>query len=64
VIVENGGYGADYAAPIANLMIERYLSKDRSVPSQKPDMLDRMLKANLTGKTTTVKDSIIIVKPK
>ena len=64
VIVENGGYGADYAAPIANLMIERYLSKDRSIPSQKPDMLDRMLKANLTGKTTTVKDSIIIVKPK
>lgn len=63
VIVENGGFGADYAAPIANLMIERYLAKDRTVPTQKPDMLDRMMKANLTGKTSTVKDSVIIAKP-
>lgn len=48
VIVENGGFGADYAAPIANLIIERYLSEDRSKPSAKPEMLNRMLKANLT----------------
>ena len=64
VSVENGGFGADYAAPIANLMIERYLAKDRSVASQKPEMLSRMLKANLTGKPTTIKDSVIVVKPK
>jgi penicillin-binding protein 2 len=56
VIVENGGFGADYAAPIANLMIERYLSKNRGLPSAKPDMLNRMLKANLIG--TTAKDSL------
>jgi penicillin-binding protein 2 len=56
VIVENGGFGADYAAPIANLMIERYLSKNRGLPSAKPDMLTRMLKANLIG--STAKDSL------
>src|ERR1700752_4653015 len=26
VIVENGGFGADYAAPIASLMVEKYLN--------------------------------------
>ncbi len=56
VIVENGGFGADYAAPIANLMIERYLSTNRDLPPAKPEMLDRMLKANLIG--AAAKDSI------
>jgi hypothetical protein len=37
-------------------MIERYLSKNRGLPSAKPDMLNRMLKANLIG--TTAKDSL------
>lgn len=64
VIVENGGFGADYAAPIANLMIERYLAKDRSVPSQKPEMLARMIKANLTGKPVSSVDSANLNKPK
>jgi penicillin-binding protein 2 len=52
VIIENGGFGASYAAPIANLMIERYLSKDRSQPSSKPEMLKRMLNANLNNPST------------
>jgi penicillin-binding protein 2 len=73
VIVENGGFGADYAAPIANLLIERYLAKDKKQPTQKPEMLKRMLDANLTGakeKETVKKDSASqkpatpLVKPK
>ncbi|MBL7812593.1 MAG: penicillin-binding protein 2 [Bacteroidetes bacterium] len=42
VVVENGGYGATWAAPIANLMIEHYLR--RNEPSKNPGMLERMLK--------------------
>lgn len=49
VIVENGGFGADYAAPVANLLIERYLMKDKTQPTQKPEMLKRMLESNLAG---------------
>ena len=49
VVVENGGAGAAYAAPIACLMIERYLATDKTQPSKKPDMLKRMLEANLAG---------------
>ncbi|MEZ4805357.1 MAG: penicillin-binding protein 2 [Bacteroidia bacterium] len=55
VIIENGGFGASYAAPIANLMIERYLSKDRTLPSSKPEMLKRMLNANLNNTSTPEK---------
>jgi penicillin-binding protein 2 len=50
VVVENGGYGADYAAPIANLMIERYLATDKTKTTRQ-DMLDRMLNSNLVGST-------------
>ena len=62
VIVENGGFGADYAAPIANLMIERYLSNDRKNESKKPEMLKRMMTANLTGKKLSVSDSLLMVQ--
>jgi len=64
VIVENGGFGADYAAPIANLMIERYLSADKTLPSKKPDMQKRMLNANLTGKKISASDSLKAAQPK
>jgi penicillin-binding protein 2 len=40
--VENGGYGATWAAPIANLMIENYLKRDEK--TTRPDLLERMLK--------------------
>lgn len=59
-VVENGGAGAVFAAPIACLMIERYLAKDKTQPSSKPDMLQRMLEANLAGASiyqVAVKDS-------
>ncbi len=42
VIVENGGYGATWAAPISNLMIEHYLNKGKE--TQAPGLLDQMLK--------------------
>lgn len=49
VVVENGGFGNSYAAPIANLLIERYLATDKNAPTKRQDMLDKMLKANLVG---------------
>jgi penicillin-binding protein 2 len=43
VIVENAGFGATWAAPIASLMIEKYLN--RTV--KRKDLEDRMANANL-----------------
>ncbi|MBL7837590.1 MAG: penicillin-binding protein 2 [Bacteroidetes bacterium] len=65
-IVENGGFGADYAAPISNLLIERYLATDKTAPSSKPEMQKRMLTANLTGKKLSASDSLkaLANKPK
>lgn len=40
VIVENAGYGATWAAPIANLMIEKYLNPTEK--SKVPALFDRM----------------------
>jgi penicillin-binding protein 2 len=40
VLVENGGFGATWAAPIANLMIEKYLKP--SVETSKPAMEERL----------------------
>ena len=43
VIVENAGFGSWYAAPIATLMIEKYIT--RTV--KRKDLEDRMINANL-----------------
>jgi penicillin-binding protein 2 len=43
-IVENSGYGATWAAPIASLMIERYLKADTT---ERKYLEERILKANL-----------------
>ena len=40
VIVENAGYGAEWAAPIANLMIEKYLRPKEE--SKAPALFERM----------------------
>lgn len=45
VIVENGGFGATWAAPISNLMIEHYLRKKEE--TQVPHLLERMLKGTI-----------------
>ena len=44
-VVENSGFGNDWAAPIASLMIEQFLNDSISV-ARKP-MQERMEKANL-----------------
>lgn len=45
VVVENGGYGATWAAPIANLMIENYLNRGQK--PKRPDMLERITKGTV-----------------
>ncbi len=42
VIIENGGYGATWAAPISNVMIEHYLTKGKKSEAQY--LIDQMLK--------------------
>jgi len=41
VVVENAGYGAEVAAPIASLLIEKYLTKKISRPALKQKMLEK-----------------------
>lgn len=53
-IVENAGFGATWAAPVATLMIEKYLKRD--TVSSKPEMEERIMKAYLL-KTPKSKDS-------
>jgi penicillin-binding protein 2 len=45
--VENGGFGATYAAPIASLMVEEYLKNGRI---SRPDLEKRMKEANLMSR--------------
>ncbi len=46
VYIENGGFGATYAAPIASLVIEKYLKKEIQSESRKR-VEKRMMEANL-----------------
>jgi penicillin-binding protein 2 len=46
VYVENAGFGATWAAPIASLMLEKYLRKE----VKRPEMEKRILDANLLPK--------------
>lgn len=41
VVIENGGYGATWAAPIASLMIEKYLTDSISRPHFEKKMLEK-----------------------
>ncbi|KAB2917281.1 MAG: penicillin-binding protein 2 [Bacteroidetes bacterium] len=52
VVVENGGFGARWAAPIASLMMEYYLSKH--APTTRPDLQKRMEEGNLINKLPNV----------
>ncbi len=45
VVVENSGFGATYAGPIASLMIEKYLND--TISSKRLHMEERMLNTNL-----------------
>jgi len=48
VYVENSGFGATYAAPVASLMIEKYIKKEIGEASKWKEQ--RMLELNLTGR--------------
>lgn len=48
VVVENGGYGSAYAAPIATLMIEKYLND--TIQAKRLPLEKRMMEANLLNK--------------
>lgn len=50
VFVENAGFGATWAAPIASLMLEQYLTGKHDT---RKALLERMLKGNLTHKNDT-----------
>lgn len=41
ILIENGGFGATWAAPMASLIMERYIKQSKE--TAKPDMLNRML---------------------
>ncbi len=48
VIVENGGYGAAFAAPIASLMVEKYLND--TIQTSRLPLEQRMMDGNLLNK--------------
>lgn len=52
VVVENSGFGATWAGPIATLMIEKYLTDSIS----RPELEKRMLDGDLIHKKLPVKD--------
>ena len=43
IMVENGGWGADWAAPIATLMMEKYLTDSISRPQLEKRMFDGVI---------------------
>ena len=48
VIVENGGFGADYAAPIASLLVEKYLND--TIQTSRLPLEKRMMEGKLLSK--------------
>jgi penicillin-binding protein 2 len=56
VAIENAGFGATWAAPIASLLIEKYL-KD-SISSGRKGMEDKMMNAHLINKYVYTIDSV------
>lgn len=47
VVVEESGYGASWAAPIAHLMIEKYLMPDTMSVSSRPFLEEKLMNSNL-----------------
>jgi penicillin-binding protein 2 len=46
--IENGGFGASYAAPIASLLTEKYLNKE--ISANRKELEKRMKNSNLLHK--------------
>lgn len=65
VVVENAGYGATWAAPIASLMMEKFLKDSIAGPKRKAD-IERISKADLIPTAIKnwyrVRDSITLAK--
>lgn len=62
VFIENGGYGATYAAPIASLMIEKYINKEINRKYLETRMFDSSLQKEYNKHLVIPKDSIEIIK--
>jgi penicillin-binding protein 2 len=60
VFVENAGFGATWAAPIASLMMEQYLLGRHD---SRKAMYERMVKANLIHKNDSVAPKPAVAKP-
>lgn len=61
VVVENAGYGSLWSAPIASLMVEKYLKNYISRPKE---YAQRLYDANLLPKRKSTLNKKLIVKPK
>jgi len=55
VVVENAGYGATWAGPVASLMMEKYLND--SIATNRKHLEEKMYNANLVSKYTYIIDS-------
>lgn len=51
VVVENAGFGATWAAPIASILLEQYLTGKHDT---RPALVEKMLKGNLTHRNDSV----------
>ena len=58
VYVENAGWGASYAAPIAGLMIEKYIK--RSIAPERLPLEEKMVKANLIDKVLANRPKVAV----
>jgi len=56
VAVENAGFGATWAAPIASLLIEKYLTD--SIAANRKPMEEKMMNGHLINKYTYIIDSV------
>jgi penicillin-binding protein 2 len=62
VAVENSGYGATWAGPIASLVIEKYLTD--TIPKNRKALEAKMFNSNVIPKTTYVIDSLLKLQQK
>jgi penicillin-binding protein 2 len=62
VVVENAGFGATWAGPVASLMIEKYLHD--TVSSTRKGLEEKMFKANVIPKYTYIIDSVTRLRDK
>ncbi|MCC6187282.1 MAG: penicillin-binding protein 2 [Chitinophagaceae bacterium] len=62
VVVENAGYGATWAGPVASLMIEKYLND--TIATSRKGLQEKMFNANVIPKYTYIIDSATRLRDK